>query len=417
MTKLILATEQFPYGKGEKTFILPELERLRQYYDITVLSHADWEQMQEGADEAIPEGVGVIWLGRPRLSSLDKVGALIRFLLDREGRMEIKEILQGKVHRKERLYQSLSFYAQAVADQKKLRRSGVLSGHEKIIYYSFWYTYYCYSMAREKRRYPNVHMITRAHGADLYHERIPGKRQPFKHQMEKRLGAIVFACEYGAAYYETYVKDRLTGNDKLFVCKLGIERPGRRMPVCRNEEWELVSCSNVIPLKRIQLIIDGLALIKEAGIHWTHIGDGSQMRQIQAYAEEKLGSKGNIRYTFTGYVSDVRAYYEHNRTDCFITTSMTEGGCPVSIQEAMSYGVPVIGTDVGGITEMIADNGILLSEEPTAEQVAEALRQIMTQDGQALQQMKEASYRKWQAEFDINVSFGNMLEVLRKLSD
>ena len=47
MRKLILATESFPYGRGEKTFILPEIERLRQHFDITIVSHANREQMEE----------------------------------------------------------------------------------------------------------------------------------------------------------------------------------------------------------------------------------------------------------------------------------------------------------------------------------------------------------------------------------
>lgn len=415
MRKLILATESFPYGRGEKTFILPEIERLRQYFDITIVSHANREQMEEGICSELPEDIKVVCLGRPELSVSDKIVALISIFLDRDGRVELKEILKGKCNKGERFYQSLAFYAQSLSDQKKLRQSGILLTEEPIICYSFWYAYFCYSMVREKDRHSNIRVITRTHGIDLYHERVPGKRQPFRHQMEKRLDAIVFACEYGAEYYKTHVKDKGTDSSKLHVCKLGIEEPNRQMPVGMEEERELLSCSNMIPLKRIQLIVDGLARIEGLKIHWTHIGDGSEMQKLRVYAEQKLGNKDNIRYTFAGYVENVRAYYEQNQVDCFITTSETEGGCPVSIQEAMSYGVPVIGTDVGGITEMIADNGILLSAAPDGEEVADAIRKIMVLERAELLQMKEAVYQKWRKEFDINVSFGKILEMIECL--
>lgn len=211
------------------------------------------------------------------------------------------------------------------------------------------------------------------------------------------------------------MKDKGTDSSKLHVCKLGIEEPNRQMPVGMEEERELLSCSNMIPLKRIQLIVDGLARIEGLKIHWTHIGDGSEMQKLRDYAEQKLGNKDNIRYTFAGYVENVRAYYEQNQVDCFITTSETEGGCPVSIQEAMSYGVPVIGTDVGGITEMIADNGILLSAAPDGEEVADAIRRILTQEKEKLLQMKKAAYQKWCNEFDITGSFEKILDIFRKV--
>lgn len=413
MTKLILATESFPYGKGERTFILPELERLRQYFDITIVSHANRDQIKEGISEELPKDIKVVCLARPQLTALDKVRALISVFTDRDGRMEVREILAGKADRRVQFYQSLAFYAQARADQKKLRQSGILSVEEPVIYYAFWYTYFCYSMIREKRRYPNVHVVTRTHGVDLYHERVPGGRQPFRHQMEKQLDAILFACEYGAGYYAACAKDKQTSADKLHVCKLGIEGAGRQMPVGRSEEWELLSCSNVLPLKRIHLIIDGLAQIQKAKIHWTHIGDGSELADMERYAAEKLKDKDNIRYTFTGFLKDVHAYYQHNQVDCFITTSATEGGCPVSIQEAMSCGIPVIGTDVGGITEMIRDNGILLSAEPDQDEVAGAILGVMTQERHDLEKMKAAAYRKWKEEFDIHKSFEKVLRILQ----
>jgi len=45
--------------------------------------------------------------------------------------------------------------------------------------------------------------------------------------------------------------------------------------------------------------------------------------------------------------NDVLNYYASNPVDVFINTSSSEG-LPVSIMEAMSFGIPVIATNVGG---------------------------------------------------------------------
>lgn len=416
MTKILLATESFPYGRGEKTFVLPELIRLSKEYDVTVISHADERQAAEGPQgTGLPEGVGLVLHPRPRLTGRDKVNALFHFLTDRDGRREIREILRCKRQCGTRLYQSLSFYAQTLAEQSLLRKSGLLSkrdGTEKIVYYSFWYDYYCYSMVREKRKHPDVRVITRTHGRDLYHERVPGGRQPFRAQMEKGLDGIAFACAYGKKYYDEHVRNQDFPVNRLSVCRLGTKPASRFMPIHETGPWRLVSCSNVIPLKRIERIIDGLALIDDLPLFWTHIGDGESLEAVKAYAGKMLGGKENIRYAFTDFLEDVDAWYRENQADCFITTSSTEGGCPVSIQEAMSYGIPVIATDVGGITEMIAGNGILLSADPAPEEVARAVGGLCRMHKEELAAMKERSLSLWREMFDMEECYRKMRRTL-----
>lgn len=413
MTKILLATESFPYGRGEKTFVLPELSRLAKEYDVTVISHADEKQIAEGwKGIKLPAGVHVVSHPRPQFAGRDKGKALFRFLTDRDGREEIRRILRDKKQRRVRLYQSLSFYAQALADQRLLQKSGLLSGDEEIVYYSFWYDYYCYSMVREKRRYPSVRIITRTHGRDLYHERVPGDRQPLRAQMERGLDGIAFACAYGRDYYDRYVRNTDFPTDRLQVCRLGTEAASRFMPAYAGGVWQLLSCSNVIPIKRVERIIDGLALIDGLSLCWTHIGDGGSLEEIKAYAREKLGKKENISFEFAGFVENAGAWYRTNQVDCFITTSATEGGCPVSIQEAMAYGVPIIGTDVGGITEMIAGNGILLSADPDGEEVASAVCRLCSLDGEELYRMKEKSLSLWREMFFAEACYQKIRAVL-----
>lgn len=60
--------------------------------------------------------------------------------------------------------------------------------------------------------------------------------------------------------------------------------------------------------------------------------------------------------TYEGWVSGVLKNKLFNETDVYILPSYNEG-LPISILEAMTYGLPVISTNVGGIPEIIT-NGI-----------------------------------------------------------
>lgn len=419
---------------------------MRRKYDITVISHADEAQRTLGyVEPEILEGLQVLCFPRPVIRIGDKVRALLSYLLSADGRQELREIgkyragngnarakgseRQQEKQRKardvqtsprrmiEQFYQSLSFYAQSLSDQKELRASGILSGAEPMIYYSFWNTYYCYSMVRERRRHPNVRIISRLHGFDLYHERVPGCRQPLKHQMEKGTDGLIFLGEFALNYYRDRIQGRKPSDTPLYVCPLGTESPARRMPPQKGETWRLVSCSSVIPLKRVERIVDGLAAVKaeEIRIHWTHIGGGEGLEGLRGYAGKRLRDRDNIQCTFAGQMAhgEVVGYYEREQVDCFITTSSTEG-VPVSVMEAMSYGIPVIATSVGGIPEMIQGNGILLSSEPNGEEVAAALEKLCCMEETDMAAMKDRSYELWESRFAIEATARRLTEIMEK---
>lgn len=414
-TKLVLAANVFPYNSGEAAFIIPELKRLKKEYDITVISHADREQMKAGyVQKEVLEEIKILHFPKPVITMADKVKALFSYLLSKDGRQEIVEICRGKSNIRERLYQSLSFYAQALADQKEIHKSGVVSPGGPVIYYSFWNTYYCYSMVREKRKHKNVKIVSRFHGFDLYHERIPGGRQVFKHQMEAGTEGLIFLGEFARKYYIENIKADSTSEEKLHVCPLGIEAAGRKMPPRQSQTLQLLSCSDVIFLKRVEKIIDGLACVEQGEICWTHIGDGPELAKVKAYAAGKLEKRSNIRYTFKGQMEhdQVLQYYETQQADCFITTSSTEG-VPVSIMEAMSYGIPIIATAVGGIPEMLEGDGILLTGNPTGEEVGKAINSVLTLEKTGLCRMKDKSYEIWQQRYDIDKSIKILVDILR----
>jgi glycosyltransferase involved in cell wall biosynthesis len=98
------------------------------------------------------------------------------------------------------------------------------------------------------------------------------------------------------------------------------------------------------------------------------VGDGEQRDEISALVAD-LGISDRVK--FTGIRSDVAQIL--NASDCFVLSSDWEG-LPLSILEAMSAGLPVISTRVGGIPELIShgQNGLLVPPGD-AQQLADAM--------------------------------------------
>lgn len=75
--------------------------------------------------------------------------------------------------------------------------------------------------------------------------------------------------------------------------------------------------------------------------------------------------------TFHGFVSGEAKRRLLVQADIFVLPSFNEG-LPISILEAMSYGCAIISTPVGGIPEVVTDNGELV-EPGNATQIAQAI--------------------------------------------
>ena len=198
------------------------------------------------------------------------------------------------------------------------------------------------------------------------------------------------------------------------MCRLGSRRQTRKPCERGADTFTMVSCARTIELKRIDKIIDALSLIEDIPIHWIHFGGDDIYEDLVRRAHEKLDDKKNICYEMPGAVAnqEVRAYYQSHPVDCFITTSASEGGCPMAIQEAMLFGIPILATKVGGITEMIKENGILMDENPSAQQARDAILMFWNMGEKRRTEMGKQSYRIWCEMFDIENNGKRMTDII-----
>lgn len=101
-----------------------------------------------------------------------------------------------------------------------------------------------------------------------------------------------------------------------------------------------------------------LALSKLMDLEWTVdlVGDGTREAKLRKFiAEKKLSDRVN----FLGYRNDIPSLLA--KSNLFVLLSHWEG-FPLSVLEAMRAGLPVIASNVGGVSEAIIDdtNGYLV---------------------------------------------------------
>jgi len=121
-------------------------------------------------------------------------------------------------------------------------------------------------------------------------------------------------------------------------------------------------------IKNIDMLIRSILYVKKEipQIRLIIVGDGPEYKNLVELTE-KLDLKKNV--SFTGYKTNVYDYYK--KFDLFVLPSLYEG-CPLSILEALSMNLPVLGAKVGGIKEILFYKDLLFENEKSlAEKIIE----------------------------------------------
>lgn len=396
--KLIILFNEYPYRAGEYSFVRTELEVLAKQFEICIISlSTSLAEQKMTTDKRI-----AVYHCIRKFGIKEKLSAAAKYLFGRYGCSETIRILKSGENIFGRLYDSIVFFGEADQLRKYVKKNRLISGNELI--YSYWFNANCLAFLMDKKRYPDIRVVSRIHGYDLYNERNPHGRQPFREYMDREIDRLFFVADAGLEYYMRCWGKSEKLEDKYMVAPIGTTcEDFQKNRMFRNQEkvFHLVSCSGVIPLKRVELIVEGLARIDNIEIRWIHLGAGDCYDEVKECARIMLSAKRNISYEMPGFVplEEIKEIYAKQHVDCFITTSSTEG-CPVSIQEAMSYGIPIIATAVGEIPSMIEGNGILLPENPSPEEVEEAVRSMHDFPREKILRMRERSREKWETRYN-----------------
>lgn len=399
-------TDGYPYGTGEKPFVEPEIDSFIKQFDVVLISTAYDEVANDIQNiSKLPKGVKLIRCGKKLYGA--RLLYCLQFFLSKFGRAELKRILHSHKAIAGRVVSSALMYSRAKILYRQFKKQGIFSNHEASVYYTFWFNAVTLACSFEKIRNNKIKIVSRIHGYDLYKERTRFYWQPFQVFKANLVDRIIFLAESACTYFNNTYTNVL---NKAIINPLGCS-PAKRVPEKEDSTFRIVSCSNVIPLKRVDLIAKALSKLSDLDIEWVHFGDGSELDRVTLFVRQK-----NLNAIFFGHKSNafIKDYYSRNYCDAFITTSSTEG-LPVSIMEALSYGMPIIATRVGGIPEQIQGNGILLSKDPSEDEVASAILEIYNLDPETICNMRQKSFDIWKSKYNSFNNSKKSAEIIRSI--
>ncbi len=233
------------------------------------------------------------------------------------------------------------------------------STSSKDFFYTYWFNDWAIVLSIAKSKNKINHYYSRAHGTDLYEDRVPvTKRIAFRKFQLQNVTKVFSVSKKGA----DYLKSKYPRFQSKIKCIYLGTKDFDVNPINKSKNLHIVSCATIRNIKRIHLIPDILKEIKDTVI-WYHIGGQNNNDPTLTTLKEKIKLlPNNIKYEFKGAMSseEVFEFYRSTPLDIFISVSETEG-LPVSMMEAISFGIPIISTDVGGCDEIVTkETGALI---------------------------------------------------------
>ena len=411
---LLLFTSTYPYGEGrEQPYLELEVQYLRRVFERVILI----PKKNMGKAPTLPDGVELdesyaVLLSRASLFSL--VGRLLR---------------SGLLYRELLHRPSLIFYPQAI---KRMIRFSVVAmltydwvqawldenDGSSSVFYTWWFDSSAMGIGLAKQKHASVRLVSRVHGYDLYEEYYyKPPYWPFRREALAVVDALFPDSDAGLHYLLRRYPEYASIYE---IALLGVTGAESLSLPSSDGIFRIVSCSTLVPLKRVELILEGVLcaaqMRPQQRFEWTHIGNGDLRTNLQERADNCFPP--NAKAFLTGYSGNeaLAMFYQESPADVFINVSATEG-TSVAVMEAISFGIPVIATSVGGNPEIVRDkNGILLSTNPTPEEIAKAFFVFL--DNPAVPASKrKGSYEVWSERYNSDVNYRVFAERLKSIRE
>ena len=164
-----------------------------------------------------------------------------------------------------------------------------------------------------------------------------------------------------------------------------------------SDRWTLGTVALFRPRKGTEVLIEALAILRNQGHNICLRAVGpfetpEYEEKIKSLVAEH-GVEGFIEWT--GFTSDVNS--ELAKMDVMVLPSLFGEGLPMVIIEAMAAGVPVVGTRVQGVPQVLDGGYGLLAEPSNAEDLANCILRFVTgeEDWSAIRE------NAWQRQADV----------------
>jgi colanic acid/amylovoran biosynthesis glycosyltransferase len=344
--EIILITDSYPYGDGESSFLKDELAECRRrniIVNIIPLTETgelhkvlDNCRLVKFSDEQIPRVELLLYLTRRTMA-----------LFGDYKNPNLKNPLKYGINFVKGLLRSITHY-------KKFKQVfETMVGKKNVIIYHYWsHQTLWLSNYIQKKVGLNALRISRAHGYDVF---------PCRTNMPLRICAWnsmdrIFPVSHAG---ELVIRNLVNPKVIVEVSRLGVSNQSKNVDVrIEIKALRLVVIAYFNPVKRLHLIVESIKSV-DFPCEIYFIGDGPEKNMLQCAASS---IPRHHKVAFLGKISNENLIGKllEITPDLLVSSSSSEG-VPVSMMEALSCGIPIASSNVGGVSDIVnSQNGWLL---------------------------------------------------------
>ncbi|MBX3036835.1 MAG: glycosyltransferase [Anaerolineales bacterium] len=411
---LLLFTASYPYdGGGENNFLDTEVQYLCEKFERVILVPRKY-------NGALHKFTAPIEVDETYAAMFENVNLFLLF-----GSIKFFPIIFSEIISRP----SLLLYPQAIKRLFTFFLGASLTNHwveswlaknkidpAQCLFYTYWFDQASFGIGLLKQKYPEIRIVSRTHGYDLYEEYYYNPPYwPLRKKSISFLDGLYPDSLAGLNYLQKKYPDFSSMYEAML---LGVTDSGFTTKSSDDGVFRIFSCSMLVDVKRVDLILEGIAtaasLRPHQNIEWHHVGNGSRREELQKKANTAFPPNAKAQFLAYENKETLVKFYKDNSIDVFINASQTEG-TPVAVMEAIRCGVPVIATSVGGNAEIVSErNGILLSPNPTPEEIAQSIFKMIDNPNIA-KQMRIESRKVWQESYNADFNFKNFVEKIQSI--
>lgn len=388
---LVLLTKGYPFGFSEASFLDEEIKIILENHNI-ILSVAinGGERRSERSykgESLVYQPNNVVSLG---LKFKFYIKIVLPFLLNIFPKFMVYKTSSQNI--KHVLSQLLKYLDMAIYLER-------IRGSRRVDYfYSYWLDHWNMAACIHKVLFKTeVQVISRAHRFELVKETSKLGFFPFH--------PIQFKCSDKIVFISTTLRDHYLSlypafEDKMLFHPLGVkngvkELNGNDSP--EGSEYGVVCISDIKPIKNLELVAKAL---RGTGlkISWFHFGAS---KDNDILLNMLRGS--SVSYHNMGFWENekLQEFLQNSFFHFLINTSRSEG-VPVSMMEAISCGIPIVATNVGGVNELVCDEtGILVEGDIDSSALTEVIKEALVNYkflGKKRMRVKEFAFKYFNAQ-------------------
>jgi glycosyltransferase involved in cell wall biosynthesis len=228
----------------------------------------------------------------------------------------------------------------------------------------------------------------------------------------ERMAKVIFASINHFISYSEFLKSKLikagVHESNITVIPYGVDY--ENIDLKKGRRNSIVFSGRLNQEKGVDLLFRAISKIEHKELETVIIGDGPQRKEYEQIAR-KLG----VEAKFTSWLNDRKEYFDYLKNAiCVVVPSLWIENCPLVIGEAFACGTPVIGTNSGGIKELINDSGAGFVVERDPDEIAEKIR-VLVENTMLRDEMGEKGREYAEKHFNWEKNVEKLVKVYEKI--